>query len=92
MLGVSATLAVSLLVTHAFVQTYPEWAIIMVVPFSAGDPTDTMTLLVGEAMSKDLQEIVVENVGGAGCVASAGPDGYTLAASYRHGEESQTGL
>lgn len=85
MLGVSAALALSLLATSALAQTYPERTITMVVPFSAGGPTDTVTRLVAEAMSKDLgQQIVVENVGGAGGtlgagrVASADPDGYTL--------------
>jgi tripartite-type tricarboxylate transporter receptor subunit TctC len=64
---------------------YPERTITVVVPFAAGGPTDTVTRLVAEAMSKDLgQQIVVENVGGAGGslgagrVASAEPDGYTL--------------
>lgn len=82
---VSAALAVSLLATSALAQTYPERTITMVVPFSAGGPTDTVTRLVAEAMSKDLgQQIVVENVGGAGGtlgagrVASAEADGYTL--------------
>lgn len=66
-------------------QTYPERTITVVVPFSAGGPTDTVTRLVAEAMSKDLgQQIIVENVGGAGGtlgagrVANAEPDGYTL--------------
>ncbi|MDX3974457.1 tripartite tricarboxylate transporter substrate-binding protein [Shinella sp.] len=83
--GVSAALAVSLLATSALGQTYPERTITMVVPFAAGGPTDTVTRLVAEAMSKDLgQQIVVENVGGAGGtlgagrVASADADGYTL--------------
>ena len=64
---------------------YPERPITIVVPFSAGGPTDTVTRLVAEAMSKDLgQQIIVENVGGAGGtlgaaqVANADPDGYTL--------------
>lgn len=66
-------------------QTYPERIITIVVPFSAGGPTDTVTRLVAEAMSKDLgQQVIVENVGGAGGtlgagrVANAEPDGYTL--------------
>jgi tripartite-type tricarboxylate transporter receptor subunit TctC len=66
-------------------QDYPSRPITIVVPFSAGGPTDTVTRLVAEAMSKDLgQQIVVENVGGAGGtlgagrVAEAEPDGYTL--------------
>jgi tripartite-type tricarboxylate transporter receptor subunit TctC len=78
----AAVVAVPLL-AHA--QTYPERTITVVVPFAAGGPTDTVTRLVAEAMSKDLgQQIVVENVGGAGGtlgagrVAGADPDGYTL--------------
>jgi tripartite-type tricarboxylate transporter receptor subunit TctC len=66
-------------------QTYPDRTITMVVPFSAGGPTDTVARLIGEAMSKDLgQQVIVENVGGAGGtlgaarVAKAEPDGYTL--------------
>lgn len=69
----------------AYAQGYPERTITMVVPFAAGGPTDTVSRLVADAMSKDLgQEIVVENVGGAGGtlgagqVAKADPDGYTL--------------
>ena len=64
---------------------YPNKEITIVVPFSAGGPTDTVTRLVAESMSKELgQQIVVENAGGAGGtlgagkVAQAAPDGYTL--------------
>lgn len=66
-------------------QDYPERTISMIVPFSAGGPTDTVARLVAEAMSRDLgQQIIVENVGGAGGtvganrVATAEADGYTL--------------
>ena len=69
----------------AHAQTYPDRTITMVIPFAAGGPTDTVARLVGEAMSKDLgQQVIVENVGGAGGtlgaarVAKAEPDGYTL--------------
>lgn len=69
----------------ALALDYPERPITIVVPFSAGGPTDTVTRLVAEAMSKDLgQQVVVENVTGAGGtlgagrVAKAAPDGYTL--------------
>ncbi|EJJ24667.1 tripartite tricarboxylate transporter substrate-binding protein [Rhizobium sp. CF142] len=85
MLGVTAAAAVSLLAHSALAQTYPERTITMVVPFAAGGPTDTVARLVAESMSKDLgQQIVVENVGGAGGtlgagrVADADPDGYTI--------------
>lgn len=64
---------------------YPTRPITMIVPFSAGGPTDTVTRLVAESMGKDLgQQIVVENIGGAGGtlgaarVAKSDPDGYTL--------------
>lgn len=69
----------------ALAADYPTRPITMIVPFSAGGPTDTVTRLVSEAMSKDLgQQIVVENIGGAGGtlgasrVAKSDPDGYTL--------------
>ncbi len=69
----------------AFAQDYPTGPVTVVVPFSAGGPTDTVTRLVGEPMSKSLgQQIVVQNVGGAGGtlgatqVAKSAPDGYTL--------------
>jgi len=80
----AAALAAAIFTTPAFAD-YPERAITMVVPFSAGGPTDTVTRLIAESMSKDLgQQVVVENVGGAGGtlgagkVAKADPDGYTL--------------
>lgn len=83
--GVSATAVAALLATSALGQTNPECTITMVEPFSPGGPTDTVTRLVADAMSKDLgQHFVVENVGaaggtlGAGRVAGADPDGYTL--------------
>ncbi|MBP2234053.1 tripartite-type tricarboxylate transporter receptor subunit TctC [Sinorhizobium kostiense] len=80
-----AVAAVSLFSAPASAQTYPERTITVIVPFSAGGPTDTVTRLVAESMSKDLgQQVIVENVGGAGGtlgagrVAQAEPDGYTL--------------
>jgi tripartite-type tricarboxylate transporter receptor subunit TctC len=64
---------------------YPERPITMIVPFAAGGPTDTVGRLVAESMSRELdQQVIVENVGGAGGtlgarrVAQAEPDGYTL--------------
>lgn len=64
---------------------YPERAITMIVPFAAGGPTDVIARIVGEHMSRTLgQQIVVENVSGAGGTtgitrgAQSGSDGYTL--------------
>jgi tripartite-type tricarboxylate transporter receptor subunit TctC len=69
----------------AAAQSYPTKPITIVVPFAAGGPTDTVTRVVGQQMSKSLgQTVLVENVGGAGGnlgnekVAKAQPDGYTL--------------
>jgi tripartite-type tricarboxylate transporter receptor subunit TctC len=76
---------VVLTATSAFAQGYPDRQITMVVPFAAGGPTDTVGRLIAEKMSADLgQQIIVENVGGAGGtlgagnVASAEADGYTI--------------
>jgi tripartite-type tricarboxylate transporter receptor subunit TctC len=81
----AAACMVALASGAAWAQSYPARPITVVVPFSAGGPTDTVTRLVAEVMSKDLgQQVVVENVGGAGGtlgaarVAKAAPDGYTL--------------
>jgi tripartite-type tricarboxylate transporter receptor subunit TctC len=71
--------------TAAAQDDYPSRPITIVVPFSAGGPTDTVTRLIAEPMSKVLgQQVVVENVTGAGGTVAAGevavaePDGYTV--------------
>jgi tripartite-type tricarboxylate transporter receptor subunit TctC len=65
---------------------YPDKPITVIVPFAAGGPTDVVTRLVGDHMSRTLgQTLVVENIGGAGGTlgmtraAQAQPDGYTIA-------------
>jgi tripartite-type tricarboxylate transporter receptor subunit TctC len=69
----------------AHAQTYPTKTITMIVPFAAGGPTDTVARLVAQSMGNKLkQQIIIENVGGAGGtiaaarVAKAAPDGYTV--------------
>ena len=63
----AAAAAISMTAFGAAAQTYPDRTITIVVPFAAGGPTDTVARLVAEAMSKDLgQQVIVENVGGAG--------------------------
>ncbi|MGF7161639.1 tripartite-type tricarboxylate transporter receptor subunit TctC [Rhodoligotrophos appendicifer] len=66
-------------------ETYPTGPVTVIVPFSAGGPTDTVTRLIAEPMGKELgQQVVVQNVGGAGGTLGAGqaakaaPDGQTL--------------
>ena len=69
----------------AFAQAYPNKPITLIVPFSAGGPTDLMARIGGERMAKELgQQIVIDNVTGAagsiamGKLAHAAPDGYTI--------------
>jgi len=81
--------AVSAHVAGAAAEGYPSRPITMVVPFPAGGPTDTIARIVSERMSTSLaQPIVIENVTGAagtigaGRVARATPDGYTLCVGF----------
>jgi len=69
----------------ASAQSYPSRPITLVVPFSAGGPTDTLARIVAERMRQSLgQTIVIESTTGAagsigvGRVARAAPDGYTV--------------
>ena len=66
-------------------QRFPNRPVTVIVPFTAGGPTDVITRIVAEGMSRDLgQPVVIENVTGAGGtiaaarVAQARPDGHTL--------------
>ena len=68
------------------VAQYPNKPITVIVPFAAGGPTDVISRLVCEHMSRKLgQPIIVENIGGAGGTlgmtraAQAQPNGYTIA-------------
>ncbi len=79
-----AAIALSLLGTTA-AAAYPDRPITLVIPFAAGGSTDVVGRIVAERMSAALgQNIVVQNVGGAGGslgagqVAKAEPDGYTI--------------
>ena len=84
--GVAALLMAGLTANSAMAQkVYPERPVTIVVPAAAGGPSDTVARLVADSMSKPLgQQVVIENMGGAGGslgagkVAKAEPDGYTL--------------
>ncbi|NBX05064.1 MAG: tripartite tricarboxylate transporter substrate binding protein BugD, partial [Betaproteobacteria bacterium] len=81
---IAATLGLLSFVAAA--QTYPSKTITIVVPFSAGGPTDRVARDLAEAMRKPLggATIVVDNTVGAGSsigsnkVAKAAPDGHTI--------------
>jgi tripartite-type tricarboxylate transporter receptor subunit TctC len=69
----------------ALAQTYPTKPMTMIIPFAAGGPTDVLGRVMAQRMSEILgQQVVVENVGGAGGmtgskrVADAAPDGYSF--------------
>ncbi len=72
-------------VSLANAEQYPSKVITIVVPFSAGGPTDTSARLLGKTMGDALKtQMIVENVAGAGGtiaaarVAKSAPDGYTV--------------
>jgi tripartite-type tricarboxylate transporter receptor subunit TctC len=69
----------------AAAQDFPNRPVTMIIPFAAGGPTDVLGRIVGARMSEVLgQQVVIENVGGAGGmtgaarVAQSAPDGYTF--------------
>src|SRR6188508_2905498 len=73
------------LTATAAAQNYPTRPVTMIIPFAAGGPTDVLGRIVGQRMSELLgQQLVIENVGGAGGmtgskrVADAQPDGYVM--------------
>ncbi len=81
----AALLALPLVSAAVSAQTFPSKPVTMIVPFTAGGPTDTVARSLGQAMAKHLgQSVVVENVSGAGGtigairVKNAAPDGYTV--------------
>ena len=73
----------------ASAQVYPSRSVILVVPFPAGGPIDTLARFVAQRMRASLgQPIIIENISGAdgslgvGQVARAAPDGYTLVQGF----------
>jgi tripartite-type tricarboxylate transporter receptor subunit TctC len=75
--------------TNAFAETFPSHPITIVVPFSAGGPSDAMCRILADRMKLRLGEtILIENVTGAGGSIGVGralrspPDGYTI--SFGH--------
>ena len=85
---VTAALAVVGLVTFAapvLAQPYPNRTVTIIVPYSAGGPTDETARVVARSLTEKLkQNFIVQNVTGGGTniatnqVAHAAPDGYTL--------------
>ena len=82
---VLSVLASVVLFTAASAQQWPTRPVTMIIPFAAGGPTDVLGRVMAQRLSEILgQQVVVENIGGAGGmtgakrVADAAPDGYTF--------------
>jgi tripartite-type tricarboxylate transporter receptor subunit TctC len=78
-------------------QDWPTRPVTMVVPFAAGGGTDVLGRLIGRRLSEILgQQVIVENVGGAGGmvgsarVVKAPPDGYQFVLGSRADAINQT--
>jgi tripartite-type tricarboxylate transporter receptor subunit TctC len=89
LLAATAASGLAALPFGALAQAYPAKPITVVVPFAAGGPTDALARILCQRMGEALgQQMIVENVGGAGGtigvskVARAAPDGYTLAFTH----------
>src|SRR4051812_47329679 len=86
LLQLAASAAALPMMTHQVAaQAYPSRPISMIVPASAGGPTDAIGRVLAERMSTALGgTVLIDNVAGAGGsigvgkVARATPDGYTL--------------
>jgi tripartite-type tricarboxylate transporter receptor subunit TctC len=70
---------------YAQAQDWPSRPITMIVPYAAGGPVDTLARILAARLSELLgQQIIIENVGGAGGMTGAAraakspPDGYTV--------------
>ena len=94
----SAIVAVALLVgAPAVAQTWPTRPVTLVVGFAPAGGTDVLGRIIAKRLSEILgQQIIVENVGGAGGmvgsarVVKAAPDGYTIAMGTRADAINQT--
>ncbi len=83
--GALVAVAALVLTGAAKAEDWPTRTITIVNPFAAGGPNDVLARLFAHRMGEILgQQIIVENVGGAGGmngadrVAKAAPDGYTF--------------
>ena len=81
----AAGMAAAALSGPALADTWPSKPITLVVPFSAGGPTDFIARLVAEPLARELgQQVIVQNKPGASgnvgyqSVLNGPADGYTL--------------
>src|SRR5580700_6958645 len=85
-LSITIALGVSLnALGMAAAEDWPKRPVTMVVPYAAGGPVDSVGRTLGSRLGQVLgQQVIIENVGGAGGmtganrVAKAEPNGYTF--------------
>jgi tripartite-type tricarboxylate transporter receptor subunit TctC len=85
----AALMALAAFSGTARAENFPSHPITIIVPFSAGGPTDSMARILAERMQRSLgQTITIENVTGAagslgvGRVVRSPPDGYTVSIGH----------
>src|SRR6202047_4345085 len=88
-LVLAALIVLSLFGGNGLADNFPSHPITIIVPFSAGGPSDAMARILAERMKVTLGEtLLIENVTGAGGSIGVGravrspPDGYTI--SFGH--------
>lgn len=88
-LSLLASLAAGVVVS-ANAADFPTRPIILLTPFAAGGTSDIVARIVGQRLGQELrQSVIVENRGGAGgtigagMLARAAPDGYTLMVTHQ---------
>jgi tripartite-type tricarboxylate transporter receptor subunit TctC len=85
----AALMALAAFSGTARAENFPSHPITIIVPFSAGGPTDSMARILAERMQRSLgHTITIENVTGAagslgvGRVVRSPPDGYTVSIGH----------
>ena len=83
--GIAYAAAAIIAATSALADDWPSRSITLIVPFGAGSGSDYVARIISARLSEILgQQIIIENVGGAGGVvgvsrvARAAPDGYQM--------------
>ena len=82
---IAALVGAFAITSNLFAQDFPNKQVVIVIPFAAGGPTDTLGRHLAQIMSKSLkQQVLIDNTVGAGGtiaaakVARARPDGYMV--------------
>jgi len=66
-------IAAGIFAADALGQTYPNRPVTLVVPYPPGGATDAIARIIQDSMSQSLgQQLVIENIGGAGGMIAAG--------------------